>query len=63
MLVLSRKVGERIVVPHCGLSVTVVAIKGKAVRLAFSAPPEVGIYREEISRTPRDRTSRPAATG
>lgn len=48
MLVLGRKVGERIVVPQCGLSITVVAIKGKTVRLAFSAPPEVAILREEI---------------
>jgi carbon storage regulator len=48
MLVLSRRVGERILVPQCGLSVTVVAVKGKTVRLAFSAPPEIDIFREEI---------------
>jgi carbon storage regulator len=48
MLVLSRKVGERILVPRLDLEVTVVAVEGNAVRLGFSAPAEVGIYREEI---------------
>ena len=48
MLVLSRKLGERILVPHCDLTVTVVAIEGKTVRLGISAPAEVGVYREEL---------------
>jgi carbon storage regulator len=48
MLVLSRKLGERILVPDCGLVVTVVAVEGKTVRLGFAAPAEVGVYREEV---------------
>jgi carbon storage regulator len=48
MLVLSRKIGEQIVVPHCELSVTVIAVKGKAVRLGISAPEEIPVYREEV---------------
>jgi carbon storage regulator len=48
MLVLSRKLGERVLVPQCGLSVTVVAIEGNVVRLGFSAPSELGVYREEV---------------
>jgi carbon storage regulator len=48
MLVLSRKLGERVLVPQCGLSVTVVAIEGNHVRLGFTAPNEVGVYREEV---------------
>ena len=50
MLVLSRKLGERILIPHCDLAVTVVAIEGNTVRLGFSAPAEIGIYREEVWR-------------
>jgi carbon storage regulator len=50
MLVLSRKLGERVLVPRCGLSVTVVAIEGNVVRLGFTAPTEVGVYREEVWR-------------
>jgi carbon storage regulator len=48
MLVLSRKLGERVMVPQCGLSVTVVAIEGNVVRLGFTAPSELGVYREEV---------------
>jgi carbon storage regulator len=48
MLVLSRKIGERIVMPHCELAVTVIAIEGKAVRLGISAPEDIAVYREEV---------------
>ncbi len=50
MLVLSRKLGERIIVPDCEMSVTVVAIEGNTVRLGITAPTTVGIYREELWR-------------
>lgn len=65
MLVLGRKVGERILVPQCGLSVTVVAVKGKTIRLAISAPAEIAIFRGEIRdqhQVHRQR-QRPAAKG
>ena len=48
MLVLGRKLGERIVVPQCQLTITISAIHGNAVRLAFSAPAEIDVYREEV---------------
>jgi carbon storage regulator len=48
MLVLSRKLSERVLVPHCGLSITVVAVEGNTIRLGFTAPSEVGVYREEV---------------
>ncbi len=48
MLVLSRKLGERIIVPHCDMSITIVAIEGNTVRLGINAPSAVGIYREEL---------------
>jgi carbon storage regulator len=50
MLVLSRKCGERIVVPQSRLTITVGAIKGNSVRLVISAPTEIGVYREEVWR-------------
>lgn len=50
MLVLSRKPGERIVVPNCELSVTVVAIEGGRVRLGISAPKQLNVYRDEVWR-------------
>jgi carbon storage regulator len=48
MLVLSRKLGERILVPSCEMSLTVVAIEGNTVRLGITAPAAVGVYREEL---------------
>jgi len=50
MLVLSRKVGERIVIPGLTAEITVVSIRGRKVRLAISAPVEVGVEREEVWR-------------
>jgi carbon storage regulator len=47
MLVLSRRVGEQIVIQD-DIVVTVVSVKGNQVRLGFNAPPEVTIYREEL---------------
>jgi len=49
MLVLSRKKGERIVIGD-RIVLTVVDIRGDRVRLAFDAPSEVSIHREEIHR-------------
>jgi carbon storage regulator len=48
MLVLSRKVGERIMVPCCELAFTVLAVQGKTVRLGISAPKDILVYREEV---------------
>ena len=48
MLVLSRKPGESVVAPHLELAVTVLAIKGKVVRLGISAPEKLAVYRKEV---------------
>ena len=47
MLVLSRKPGEEIVIGD-NIRVTIVAIHGKSVRLGFTAPHDVAIYRTEL---------------
>ncbi|APW62471.1 carbon storage regulator CsrA [Paludisphaera borealis] len=48
MLVLSRKVNEKIVIDG-GIVVTVVKIEGGQVRLGIEAPSHVKIFREEIA--------------
>ena len=48
MLVLSRKIGEQIVIGK-DITVTIVEIKHGRVRLGVSAPPEVSIHREEVA--------------
>ncbi|HVU89601.1 MAG TPA: carbon storage regulator CsrA [Pirellulales bacterium] len=47
MLVLSRKVGERIVIGP-NVTITVVAVHGERVKLGFEAPGSVPIHRHEI---------------
>ncbi len=63
MLVLSRKIGERILVPHCDLTVTVLAVEGKTVRLGISAPAEVDVYREEVWHHVGQQTHAPPPKG
>jgi carbon storage regulator len=47
MLVLSRKLGEQIVIGN-NIRVTVVGIQGRHVKLGIEAPLAVAVYRDEI---------------
>ena len=47
MLVLSRRIGEEIVIAG-SIRVTVVSIRGEQVRLGIVAPPTVLVDREEV---------------
>jgi len=48
MLVLSRKLGEKIVIGD-NIVVTVVKIDRNQIRLGIEAPQDVQVYREEIA--------------
>jgi carbon storage regulator CsrA len=48
MLVLTRRLHEKVLLPDIRTSVEVSAIKGNIVRLAFQAPSGVTILREEL---------------
>ncbi len=47
MLVLSRKLNEKIVIDNT-VTVTVVEIRGDKVRLGIVAPKEVAVHRQEV---------------
>ncbi len=47
MLVLSRRVGEKIII-NDQITVTVLGIKGRQVRIGFEAPADVSIHRSEV---------------
>lgn len=47
MLVLSRKVGERIVVGD-NVTITVVDVRGDKIRLGIEAPKEIPVHRQEV---------------
>jgi len=52
MLVLSRKLNEKIVIDG-GIVITVVKIDRNQVRIGIEAPSNVGVFREEIANTAR----------
>ena len=47
MLVLTRRAGERLVIGD-DIVVTICGVRGDQVRLGFTAPDEVTVYRKEI---------------
>jgi len=52
MLVLTRKLGEEIVLPGCNVSVTILGIRGRAVRVGITAPADVKVLRRELIPIP-----------
>jgi carbon storage regulator len=60
MLVLSRKLNQKIVIDG-GIIVTVVKIDRNQIRLGIEAPAHVGVFREEIAGTARRSPSNHAS--
>lgn len=60
MLVLSRKLGEKIVIGD-NIVVTVVKIDRNQIRIGIEAPQEVSVYREEIAPVPGKARREPVA--
>ena len=50
MLILSRSLGEKIIIGEEDIVLTVVAIRGHQVRLGIDAPESVPILREELAQ-------------
>jgi carbon storage regulator len=59
MLILSRKIGEELVI-NDDIRIKVIDIQGGRVRLGFAAPPEVIIHREELYERIRQAPSQAA---
>ena len=47
MLILTRKVGESVLIGD-DISITVLSVRGNQVKLGVQAPKEVSVHREEI---------------
>ena len=62
MLILTRKLGETIRIGD-EITINVVDIKGKHVRLGIEAPPEVIVHREEIYRHIQEQNVLAVQTG
>jgi carbon storage regulator len=61
VLVLSRKVGQRILIGD-KITVTVVKVGHGGVRIGVEAPPELSVVREELA-TELERTEQALASG
>ena len=48
MLVLSRRLGESIVLPDCQATVNVIGVSGNRVRMGITAPGDVAVHRSEV---------------
>lgn len=54
MLILSRRLGESLVIGDKEVTVTILSIKGNNVRIGIEAPKEVSVHREEIYKKIQD---------
>jgi carbon storage regulator len=48
MLVLTRSVGERLIINDGEIKLSVLEVKGSQVRLGIDAPRDVSVHREEV---------------
>src|SRR5262245_28955665 len=55
MLVLTRRLNERLLIPCIQTSVQVLAARPTGVRLGITAPPKVTVLREEVAPDPAAR--------
>lgn len=60
MLILTRRVGETIVI-GADITVTVLGVKGNQVRIGVNAPKETPVHREEIARRIEAETAQASA--
>lgn len=57
MLVLSRKTGEKIVLPQLGVTISIVRISGDVARIGVEAPKEILVLREELNKEEKKKAA------
>jgi carbon storage regulator len=62
MLVITRKVGDRLQIGD-DITVTLLEISGSSVRLGIDAPAEVAVYRHEILQAVQEENRAAAESG
>lgn len=63
MLVLSRKMGESVIVgANDEISITVIEVRGERVRLGIEAPGRIPVYRSELKARMLGQVASPQAS-
>jgi carbon storage regulator len=62
MLILTRKVGETLIIGD-GISVTILEVRGKQIRLGIKAPPDIPVLREELHLRLQEENLKAAQVG
>ena len=57
MLVLTRSVGERLIINDGEIKLSILEVKGNQVRIGIDAPRNVSIHREEIYNRIKDENT------
>lgn len=57
MLVLTRSVGERLIINDGEIKISILEVKGNQVRIGIDAPRNVAIHREEIFNRIQDENN------
>jgi carbon storage regulator len=57
MLVLTRSVGERLMINDGEIKIRVLEVKGNQVRIGIEAPKHIAVHREEIYNRIKDKES------
>lgn len=60
MLILNRCTDEALIIGD-EITITILSVKGKQVRIGITAPPEVPVHREEVYRRIQDGEFKPPA--
>lgn len=59
MLVLTRSVGERLIINNGEIKLSILEVKGNQVRIGIEAPRHISVHREEIYKRIQAETKAP----